>query len=91
MYFILFYTAVDDYLTRRAPFRNEHLRWAQAAFERGELLMAGALDDPADSAVLIFRGDSPAAAEAFARGDVYVREGVITSWTVRPWKVVIGI
>lgn len=90
MHYILFYTTADDYLTRRAAFRDEHLAHAQAAHARGELLLAGALADPPDRALLVFRGDSPAAAEAFARGDVYVREGVVTAWEVRPWTVVIG-
>jgi uncharacterized protein len=90
MYFILFYTTVDDYVERRVPYREEHLAYARAAQERGELMMAGALADPADSAVLVFKGDSPLPAEDFARGDVYVREGVVKAWSVRPWTVVIG-
>lgn len=90
MYYILFYTTADDYLERRAQYRDEHLAYAQAAHERGELLLAGAMADPADSAVLIFQSDSPAVAEDFARNDVYVRNGVVTGWQVRPWTVVIG-
>ncbi len=90
MHYILFYTTVADYIERRAPYRDEHLAYAQAAAARGELIMAGALAEPADSAVLVFKTDSPAAAEEFAKGDVYVREGVVVSWQVRPWTVVIG-
>ena len=90
MYFILFYTTADDYLERRAPYRGEHLAYAQAAHERGELLIAGALADPADGAVLVFRTDTPSVVEDFARNDVYVKNGVVTKWEVRPWTVVIG-
>jgi uncharacterized protein YciI len=90
MYYILFYKTVENYVERRAPFRDEHLGLASAAHERGELVIAGALADPADGAVLVFRGDSPAAAENFARNDVYVRNGLIVEWRVRPWSVVIG-
>ncbi len=90
MYYILFYTTADDYLERRGEFRDEHLTYAQAAHARGELLLAGAMADPADSAVLIFKADSPAVAEDFARNDVYVRNGIVTAWQVRPWTVVIG-
>ncbi|MCZ7556897.1 MAG: YciI-like protein [Bacteroidia bacterium] len=90
MYHILFYTTADDYLERRAPYREEHLAYARAAFDRGELIMAGALADPADSAVLVFKSDSPQAARNFAMGDVYVRKGVVISWDVRPWTVVVG-
>ena len=41
-------------------------------------------------AVLMFQGDSPAAAEAFARADPYVTQGLVTSWKVRQWNTVIG-
>ena len=41
-------------------------------------------------AVILFQGDSPAAAEAFAKADPYVRNGLVTAWRVRPWKTVVG-
>lgn len=84
------YDVVDDYVERRQPFRAEHLDLARAAHERGELVMAGALADPPDGAVLVFRGDSPQAAEDFAGADPYVREGVVRAWQVRQWMVVVG-
>lgn len=90
MYFILFYKTADDYMERRPAFRAEHLALAQEAFERGEIVLAGALADPADGAVLVFKGDSPEAAENFARNDPYVKNGLIVEWHVRPWTVVIG-
>jgi uncharacterized protein YciI len=90
MYFILRYELVDDYLTRRTPLRPEHLALARAAVASGALRLAGALDEPADEALLIFRGDGPDVAEAFARADPYVREGLVLRWTVRRWTVVIG-
>jgi len=90
MYYLLFYKTVESYVERRAPFREDHLGLVHQAHARGELVMAGALADPADAAVLIFKGDSPAAAEAFARNDVYVRNGLVAEWRVRPWTVVIG-
>lgn len=90
MYFVLRYELVDDYLERRTPLRPEHLALARAAVERGELRLGGALAEPADEALLVFRGADPSAAEAFARADPYVREGLVRRWTVRPWTVVIG-
>lgn len=90
MHFLLLYDVVPDYVERRAAFRAEHLALGRAAHERGELVLGGALADPVDGAVLVFRGDSPAAAEAFARADPYVREGLVTQWRVRAWNVVIG-
>jgi uncharacterized protein len=90
MYYILFYKTVENYLERRAPFRLDHLGLVKEAHARGELLIAGALAEPADGAVLIFKGGRPAVAEEFARNDPYVRNGLITEWSVRPWTVVVG-
>ena len=90
MYFALRYELVDDYLERRPPLRAEHLALAQAAVQRGELRLAGAFAEPADEALLVFRGPDGAAAEAFARADPYVRAGLVRRWTVRPWTVVVG-
>ena len=89
-YWVLFYDVVADYVERRAPLRGEHLALANEAYERGDLLLAGALADPVDGALLVFAGDDPAVAEEFAAADPYVREGLVTSWRVRPWTVVVG-
>lgn len=90
MHFLLFYDVVPDYVARRAAYREEHLALARQAAQRGELVLAGALADPTDGAVLLFQGDSPAAAEAFAAADPYVREGLVTHWRVRNWTTVVG-
>ena len=89
-YFLLFYETADNYTEKRAPFRADHLALARAAHARGELLLAGALSDPMDRAVLVFRAPDRATVEAFAREDPYVRNGAIVRWEVRPWTVVIG-
>jgi uncharacterized protein YciI len=90
MYHVLLYDLVDDYLERRPQFRDEHLALATAARERGELALAGALAEPADAAILVFRCDDPGVVESFVRSDPYVREGLVTRWRVRRWTVVIG-
>lgn len=90
MYYILFYTTVENYVERRKPYREEHLKLITEAYNNGAVVMAGALADPADGAVLVFKGDSPEVAEAFAKNDPYVKNGLITQWKVRPWTVVIG-
>jgi uncharacterized protein YciI len=89
MYYILFYKTVDNYLEKRIPYREEHLAYAMNSFEKGELFIAGALADPADGAVLVFKSESPKVAEEFAQNDPYVRNGLITEWSVRKWSVVI--
>ena len=90
MHYILFYDVVDDYASRRAQFREAHLKLARQAYERGELVLAGALADPVDGAVLVFRGLTPQAAEAFAQADPYVTNGLVTRWRVRKWTTVVG-
>ena len=90
MHYLLFYDCVPEYMERRAEFRDEHLGLARAAVDRGDLVLGGALADPADGAVLFFQGDSPAAAEAFAKADPYVKNGLIAKWRVREWTTVIG-
>lgn len=90
VYWLLLYDVVGDYVARRAPYRAEHLALATEALDRGELVMAGALADPPDGAVLVFEGDSGDAAEAFARADPYVKNGLVTRWRVRQWTVVVG-
>ncbi len=90
MHYLLIYDVVPDYVNRRAAFRDEHLSLAWQAQERGELVLGGALADPVDGAVLLFCGESPAAAEAFAAADPYVRNGLVTRWRVRAWTTVVG-
>ena len=89
-HFLLFYEGAPDYLERRPQFRNDHLKHAWAAQERGDLIVAGALADPVDGAVLMFAGADPSAAEAFARADPYVINGLVARWHVREWTTVIG-
>jgi uncharacterized protein YciI len=89
-YFVLVYHVVEDFVARRSAFREEHLRLAREAHRRGELLQAGALTDPADRALLVFRAADRSVAEEFARSDPYVTNGLVTRWEVRSWAVVIG-
>jgi uncharacterized protein len=89
-FFALFYDVVDKFVERRSPFREEHLGLAQAAHRRGELLLGGALTEPADRALLVFRTAERSTVEDFARNDPYVKNGLVSHWEVRSWAVVIG-
>ncbi|TGP42924.1 hypothetical protein EN871_18580 [bacterium M00.F.Ca.ET.228.01.1.1] len=90
MHYLLTYDLVPDYLERRGEYRDAHLKLAWAAVDRGELVLAGALTDPVDTAVLLFKGDTPQAAQAFAQADPYVRAGLVARWRVREWTTVVG-
>ena len=81
---------VDEYVNRRAPFREAHLEHAANAHHRGHLVMAGAFANPVDGAALVFQAGNPSVVEDFARKDPYVINGLVTNWHVREWTVVVG-
>ncbi len=88
-YFVLIYYVVEDYVARRAPYREEHLRLAKDAHSRGELILGGALADPADRAILVFRCSDMGVVEKFVQNDPYFNNGLVTRYEIRPWIVVI--
>jgi uncharacterized protein len=90
MHYLLIYDVGPDYIKRRGEFRQEHLGLAWESHRRGELILGGVLDNPVDSAIFLFQGDSPAIAEQFANADPYVRHGLVLKWRVRPWTTVVG-
>jgi uncharacterized protein YciI len=90
MHFLLTYDVVEHYIEKRKPHRAEHFAYAQRAYDVGELMLAGALDEPVDAAVFVFRADPPGAAERFAENDPYVKNGLVKNWRVRKWTTVLG-
>lgn len=89
-FYVLFYHVVEDYIARRAAYREEHLKLSTESHRRGELLLGGALDDPPDRALLVFRVPDKSVIEDFIKRDPYVINGLVKSWEIRPWKVVVG-
>lgn len=89
MFYLLIYDVVDDYLERRVPFREEHLRLARQYAQQGWLLLGGALADPVDQAMLVFEVDSISLIEDFVAKDPYVRHGLVSSHRIRRWIVAI--
>jgi uncharacterized protein YciI len=90
MHLALIYELVDDYLDRRPPLREEHLGLATDAHTRGELAMAGAFADPSDRALLVWATEDENVVRRFVDADPYVRHGLVSSWSIRRWNVVIG-
>lgn len=88
MHYLLIYEAFDDYIIRRIPYRTEHLTLARKAEEKGELILAGALGE--NGSAFLFLIDSPQVALDFAKKDPYVLNGLIKSYKVLPWAIVIG-
>ncbi|MBK7893549.1 MAG: YciI family protein [Anaerolineaceae bacterium] len=89
-YYALIYHLTDDYLERRGAYRAEHLQMAKDAEERGELVLGGAYSDPADTALLVWRGEDASVVESFVNSDPYVQNGLVVRWEIRPYTVVIG-
>ena len=90
MHLALIYKLVDDYLDRRPPLRDEHLALARAAHDRGELALAGAFNEPPDRALLVWSTEDEDLVRRFVEADPYVRNGLVASWEIRKWNVVIG-
>jgi uncharacterized protein YciI len=89
MHLVLEYSLAADYLDRRAGLREDHLALARAAHERGELLLAGALPDPYDRALLVWTAPREVV-QRFVEQDPYVAQGLVTGWSIREWSVVVG-
>lgn len=89
-HFLLFYEVGADYVEKRAQFRDAHLQKAWESIGRDEMILGGALADPVDGAVILFKGDSREVAEAFAKSDPYVQNGLVNHWYVREWNTVVG-
>jgi uncharacterized protein YciI len=89
-YYALIYHVVDDYITRRSQYRDEHLQLANDAHARGELVLGGAFADPPDKALLVWYVADKSVIEDFVSKDPYVKNGIVTKWEIRSWTVVIG-
>ena len=88
--FVLLYDYVENVVEKRTPFRGDHLALANEYLDRGELVMAGAFADPVDGAAFVFSVEERARVEAFVAADPYVANGLVPSWRIREWTVVIG-
>lgn len=89
-YHVLEYDLADDYLDRRGPLRAEHLGLLRAAHDAGAVVLAGALADPPDRALIVWHVEDVATVHRFVEADPYVAAGLVTSWRVRPWTVAVG-
>ena len=75
---------------KRVQYRSLHLDHVRKAYERGELVLGGALVEPADGAVLVFNVSSRKIVGHFAETDPYVIHVLVTQWRVRKWTTVVG-
>ncbi|MFO7824505.1 MAG: YciI-like protein [Cyclobacterium sp.] len=90
-HYLLTYEVAEDYVEKRIPFRKAHLSLAENYFRKGLLIMGGALAHPADTAVLVFRCEEVKTVEDFVKQDPYWQNGLVKSWKIREWTVVVGV
>ena len=83
---ILHYEYVPDVVEKRAPYREAHLDLIGRWHGEDRVVMAGAVGDPPDGALIVFR--SAEDAESFADQDPYVEAGLVVKWWLEPWTVV---
>ena len=89
-YTLLTLTYVDGMMEKRGPYREAHLAGAKKGFEEGTIAMAGALTDPVDTGVFVFKNVDEAHVEAFVKADAYYKAGLVPKYTIRNWMVVVG-
>eukprot|EP00928_Gymnodinium_smaydae_P054614 TRINITY_DN38358_c0_g1_i1.p1 TRINITY_DN38358_c0_g1~~TRINITY_DN38358_c0_g1_i1.p1 ORF type:complete len:321 (+),score=33.34 TRINITY_DN38358_c0_g1_i1:62-1024(+) len=86
---VLRYSYVEGILERRAPYRAGHLAHWKVLADEGRLLLGGALDPP-EAAYLILKGVGREDLEALVKADPYVINGLVSSFDIKDWNVVIG-
>ena len=87
--YLLTYTYVPNILELRAPFREEHFKVGLEQVQKGILQEAGALSDPVDGAVFVFKNCIDSDIEEFVNKDPYVKEGLVSDYSIRKWTVAI--
>lgn len=88
MKYVLRYEPADYFIERVMPhFAAHRARWKQFMSD-GTLLMIGPFANTEDGAMAIFK--TREAAEAFAKGDPFVTNGIVKNWTILEWNEAIA-
>lgn len=88
--FLVTYAYVPQMEERRGPHRPDHLAYAKKAHAEGALILAAAMTDPVDGAILVFTAESEAAIHAWVASDPYAKEGLIRGVTIRELAIAVG-
>ena len=88
MKFVLLYDSGDD-VARKAPAQfPAHRARLDEFHDAGTLLMVGTFENPQENgSMAIFT--TRESAEAFARGDPFVLNGVVKAWRILAWNEVL--
>ena len=86
--YVVLYESSEDVLEKAPVHYPEHSRYADRFQAGGTLELIGPFADPqTQGSMAVF--NSREAAEEFVAGDPFVLNGVVASWTVRPWNEVL--
>ena len=89
MKYVLLYESADDVASKAPPHFPAHQERLNEFHARGDLEMVGTFEDPqAHGSMSIFR--TREAAEEFAAGDPFVKNGVVKSYEIRGWNEVLS-
>jgi len=88
--YVLQYDYVADAFEKRKPHREAHLAMINKQKKNGNVVLAGAIDNPPSGGLLIFRNLSQNDIEQLAQQDPYVINGVVEKYTIKPYMAVVG-
>jgi uncharacterized protein YciI len=88
--FLVTYHYVPEMAERRTPHREAHIAWLRAGAEAGHLVLAGALQDPVDTGVLIFQAGDAHAVRRLLVDDPYAAANLIVGTSIRQIALVVG-
>mmetsp|Transcript_31402 Transcript_31402/g.68662 ORF Transcript_31402/g.68662 Transcript_31402/m.68662 type:complete len:143 (-) Transcript_31402:1102-1530(-) len=86
--FLLEYVYVPEILDKRGPYREEHLAMAKEQIAAGNMKYGGPLNPPT-GAVFLWTCDDPAIIEEYAKKDPYVKAGLVPSYKITEWSILL--
>ena len=87
--YVLFYASNPDAIAKAPLHFPAHRASIDEFHARGELLLIGTFSRPVEEgamAVFTTRG----AAEAFAKDDPFVLQGIVKDWHIQEWNEILG-
>ena len=89
--YLLKYNYIPDVLEKRTPYREEHLNLAKEMINDDKCSSGGPTGDVGmtvpSGALFIF--SSLDAAKEFVEKDPYVKNGIVTGYSIEEWNVVV--
>lgn len=82
-------TAGPDYVARRRPYREAHLRRLRGLKDEGRVLLGGAWADPVDGALIVYQAESVNEVWRLIEDDPYYRAGLWPEVRVREWAIAV--